>query len=91
MPTDSIAETAPCNVCPMLRKRIHDLEEAAENYIEVVTVTGEARMAAMATLQAALTVTFKDAILSSHDMTDEQREFWLNEIAKHEAAQEAAS
>lgn len=75
----------------LLRKRLHDLEEAAENYIEVVTETGERRMAAMAQLQSALSSDFKTAILTSYDMTDEQRSYWLSEIAKGATAESTAA
>lgn len=75
-----------CPVCPILRKRLHDVEEAAEQYLAVVQVTGEARMKAAEVLTQALSSDFRTAVLMSHDMTPEQRDYWLAESDKHEAA-----
>lgn len=80
---------SPCPVCPLLRRRLHDVEEAAENYLQVIIQTGDLRVAAHDALVKALTVDFKTAILSAHDISDVTRKFWLDQIADHEAKADA--
>ena len=87
---DSTA-SAGCDVCPMLRRRLSDLEEAVERYIVVMNETGSQRVDALKPVIDALATDFKTAILSSADMTDEQRAYWLAESARHESSQEEAT
>jgi hypothetical protein len=91
VPSTPESSISDAELIALLRKRLHDLEEAAENYIEVVTETGERRMAAMVQLQAALSSDFKTAILCSHGMTPEQRAHWLAKIAEDDAARPATA
>jgi hypothetical protein len=78
-----------CATCDLLRKRLHDVEEAAENYILTITQTGALREEAHKKMVAALTSDFKTAILTSHDMTPAQRAHWLGEIEKNAASRPA--
>lgn len=83
--------TTDAELITLLRKRLHDVEKAAETYLEVVESTGAERMKAYADLRTALTTDFRTALLCSSDTTDEQRTYWLNEIEKDAAALASAS
>lgn len=79
-----------CDTCSMLRRRLSALEEAVERFIVVMNETGAQRMEALTPVVDALTTDFRTAILSSADMTPEQRGYWLTEIELHKALQVAA-
>ena len=86
--TDSSISDA--DLIALLRKRLHDVEQAAQDYLVVTTDTGRLREEAHTKLVAALTTDFRTATLTSHGMTREQRAHWLGESDKHEASTEAA-
>lgn len=86
-PPEESSTAEPCPICPLLRKRLHDVEEAAENYIEVILTTGDLRVEAHKKLVAALTTDVKTAILAAHDFSDVDRKLWLDQSEQHEAAQ----
>lgn len=61
------------------RARIAKLEAAIEQWDEVMNRTGTEREVAYRNLVGALVQDFREAVICSPDMTDEQRAFWLSQ------------
>jgi hypothetical protein len=62
----------------LLRNRLTDLEMAVMDWQDVMQRTSKERAAAWDAVTAALTTDFRTAVLTSSDMTEEQRQQWLN-------------
>lgn len=61
----------------ILRQRIKTLEDAIQQYLEIMAETGQRRMSAYQIMAKALIVDWNMAVLSDPDMTPEQRARWL--------------
>lgn len=64
-------------IIALLRKRLSDLELAVMDWQAVMAKTGEERAVAYERVIDALTTDFRTAVLTSADMTEEQRRYWL--------------
>lgn len=62
----------------LLRKRLTDLEMAVMAWQAMMQRTSNERAAAWDAVTAALMTDFHTAVLTSSDMTEEQRQHWLN-------------